>query len=279
VKIMGILLGLAAAMLYGASDFGGGLLSRTLGSVRVSVIGSAAAAVLTWIALIALGGPEPSVRAIAWGLASGLGGGVGTLVLYRGLARGQMSVVGPVSAVGAAIVPVVVGVAVGERPSMLAVVGVLVALPAIVLVAANGGVRGKLGAGLSDGLVAGLAFGLLFVGLAQAGRNSGLWPIATEQTSALLPILAVAVKSRQPLRLPIRAAGLPVLAGVAGMAATLLYFYATHFAMLATVGVLVSLYPGVTVLLARMILHERFSIAQRAGLGLCTLAVIAIALN
>ena len=190
-----------------------------------------------------------------------------------------MSVVGPVSAVGAAIVPVAVGLALGERPSVLAAAGVLVALPAIVLVAASGGVRGRLGAGLSDGLVAGLAFGILFVGLAQAGRNAGLWPVATEQTSALLPVLAVAVKSREPIPIAIRAAGLPALAGAAGMAASLLYFYATHFAMLATAAVLVSLYPGVTVLLARTILQERFTDAQRAGLGLCTLAIIAIALN
>ncbi len=79
--------------------------------------------------------------------------------------------------------------------------------------------------------------------------------------------------------MPVHAAGLPVLAGVSGMGATLLYFYATHVAMLATAAVLVSLYPGVTVVAARLILHERFSPAQRAGLGLCTLAVIAITLN
>ena len=216
---MGIILGLAAAILYGGSDFGGGLLSRQMGSLRVNVIGSATATVLAWAVLIGSGGPEPSVRAVAWGLASGLAGGVGSLVLYRGLARGQMSVVGPVSAVAAAAVPVAVGVAMGERPSVLALAGVLVALPAIVLVAASGSVRGRLGTGL------------------------------------------------------------PALAGAAGMAAALLYFYATHFAILATAAVLVSLYPGVTVLLARMILHERFSLAQRAGLGLCSLAVIAIALN
>jgi drug/metabolite transporter (DMT)-like permease len=276
---MGILLGLAAALLYGGSDFTGGLLSRRLGFVRVTVIGSAAAAALAWVALIVSHGPEPSVRAVAWGLVSGLGGGVGTLVLYRGLARGQMSVVGPVSAVGAAVVPVAVGLALGERPSVLAAAGVLVALPAIVLVAASGSVRGQLGAGLSDGLLAGLSFGILFVGLAQAGRSAGLWPVATEQTSALLPVLAVAVKSREPMPVATRAAALPALAGAAGMAASLLYFYATHFAMLATAAVLVSLYPGVTVLLARTILHERFTVAQRAGLGLCTLAVIAIALN
>ena len=276
---MGILLGLAAALLYGGSDFSGGLASRRFGPVRVTVLGAAVSTVLAWVALIVSGGPGPDIRAIAWGLASGLAGGAGTLVLYRGLARGQMSVVGPVSAVGAAVVPVAAGIALGEHPSVLAVAGVLVSLPAIVLVAASGSVRGKLGAGLVDGLTAGLAFGILFIGLAQAGRNAGLWPVASEQTGALLPVLAVAVKSRVPLRIPVRAAGLPVLAGASGTAATLTYFYATHFSMLAIAAVLVSLYPGFTVLLARVILHERFSHAQRAGLGLCALAVAAIALN
>ncbi len=276
---MGILLALAAAVLYGSSDFGGGLASRRLGSLRVSVLGSAVATLAAWATLILVGGPGPSLRAVAWGLASGLAGGAGTLVLYRGLARGQMSVVGPLSAVGAAVVPVVAGVALGERPSLLSVAGVLVALPAIVLVAASGSVRGKLGAGLFDGLAAGLAFGILFIGLAQAGRNAGLWPVASEQTGALLITLAIAVKTREPLRIPLRAVGLPVLAGASGMAATLAYFYATHFSMLAIAAVLVSLYPGVTVLLARTVLHERFTPAQRAGLGLCALAIAAIALN
>jgi drug/metabolite transporter (DMT)-like permease len=277
--IMGIVLGLAAALLYGSSDFGGGVASRRFGSLRVTVIGSAVATVLAWATLGVVGGPGPTVRAVAWGLASGLAGGIGTMVLYRGLARGQMSVVGPVSAVGAAVVPVAAGVALGERPGLVAIAGVLVSLPAIVLVAASGPVRGQLRGGLLDGLAAGLAFGILFVGLAQAGRNAGLWPVASEQTGALLVTLAAAVKSRQPLRIPLRAAGLPVFAGASGMAATLAYFYATHFSMLAIAAVLVSLYPGVTVLLARALLHERFSPAQRAGLGLCALSVAAIALN
>jgi drug/metabolite transporter (DMT)-like permease len=276
---MGILLGLVAALLYGGSDFAGGLASRRLGPVRIAVAGSAVATAAAWAVLVMAGGPGPSVRAIGWGLASGLAGGTGTLVLYRGLARGQMSVVGPLSAVGAAVVPVAAGVALGERPSLLAIGGVLIALPAIVLVAASGSVRGKLGAGLVDGLAAGLAFGVLFIGLAQAGRHAGLWPVASETTGTLLITLAVAVKSRQPLRIPVRALGLPLLVGASGMAATLAYFYATHFSMLAIAAVLVSLYPGVTVLLARTLLHERFTPAQRAGLGLCVLAVAAIALN
>jgi drug/metabolite transporter (DMT)-like permease len=106
-----------------------------------------------------------------------------------------------------------------------------------------------------------------------------MWPVACEQTGTLLVTLAVAVVSREPLKIPVRAAGLPVLAGVTSTAAALAYYYATHVSMLAVAAVLTSLYPGVTVLLARALLHERFSPAQRAGLGLCTLAIIAIALN
>jgi drug/metabolite transporter (DMT)-like permease len=276
---MGVILGLAAALLYGGSDFAGGLASRKLGAVPVNVVGSFVAAVLAWVALLAIGGPGPTVHAVAWGLVSGLGGGVGTTMLYRGLARGQMSVVGPVSAVAAAGVPVAAGLALGERPTVLALVGLLVALPAIVLVAASGSIRGMFGSGMTDGLAAGAAFGVMFIGLAQAGQGAGLWPVVSEQTSSLLLVLVIAIRSRVPLRPAIRAAGWPALVGASGMTATLLYFYATHFAMLATAAVLVSLYPGVTVLLARVLLHERFSPVQRAGLSLCTIAVVAIALN
>ncbi len=101
--------------------------------------------------------------------------------------------------------------------------------------------------------------------------------MACEQTGTLLPLFAVAVATRQPLRLPLQAAGLPALAGATGMAATLAYFYATHASLLAVAAVVVSLYPGITVLLARVVLHERFTPAQRAGLGLAAVAVAAIA--
>jgi uncharacterized membrane protein len=276
---MGVILGLAAALLYGGSDFAGGLASRKLGAVPVNVVGSFVAAALAWVALLVIGGPGPTVHAVAWGLVSGLGGGAGTTMLYRGLARGQMSVVGPISAVAAAGVPVAAGIAMGERPTVLALAGVLVALPAIVLVAASGSMRGMLGSGMTDGLAAGAAFGVMFIGLAQAGQGAGLWPVVSEQTSSLLLVLVIAIRSRVPLRPAVRAAGWPALVGASGMTATLLYFYATHFAMLATAAVLVSLYPGVTVLLARVLLSERFSPVQRAGLSLCTLAVVAIALN
>jgi uncharacterized membrane protein len=228
----------------------------------------------------ATGGPHPGARAVGWGLAAGRGGGAGTLILYRGLARGQMSVVGPVSAVAAAAVPAGAGLALGERPPMLALAGIVVALPAITLVAASGGrARSLASPALLDGLGAGVAFGILFIALAQAGQNAGLWPVACEQAGSLLVVLAAAARTRVPLRAAIRLAGWPALAGASGMTATLLYYDATHHAMLTTAAVLVSLYPAVTVLLARTILGERFSPVQRAGLGLCTLAIIAITLN
>jgi uncharacterized membrane protein len=218
---------------------------------------------------------------VVWGLVGGLGGGVGTLVLYRGLARGQMSVVGPLSAVGAAIVPVVVGVGLGERPSVWAVAGVVVALPAIALVAmSDPGRSGVSRTALLDGLIAGAGFGFLFVALARAGSGSGLWPVASEQTVTLVLAAAVVIGSRTPVRVSgVRGVALPVLAGAGGVVATLLDFAATQQGLLSTVAVLTSLYPGVTVLLARMIVHERFRPAQRIGLGLCALAVVAIAVS
>lgn len=277
---MAILLGLAAALLYGGADFGGGLLSRRLGSVRVNVLGCSAAAALSLVALAVAPTGPPTLRAIGWGLASGIGGGIGTLMLYRGLARGQMSVVGPVSAVGAAVLPAVAGLAMGQRLEPLAAAGVVLALPAIALVAGAGaGPTGRLRSGLGDGLAAGTAFGVLFVGLAQAGPHAGLWPVASEQVSSAVIVLGVAIASREPLRVGVRSASLPVLVGLGGMIATLLFFFATQSGTLATVAILTSLYPGVTVVLARMILHERFSLTQRAGLGLAAIAVVAIALN
>lgn len=285
---MGIILGLLAAMLYGGSDFAGGLASRRMPSVTVNLIGAIAATVAVLGALLASGGPAPMLVPVLWGMAGGAGGGLGGLALYRGLARGQMSVVGPVSAVSAAVIPVVAGLALGERPGPLAIVGIVVALPAIALVAASGGGFGgiKLGVSLVDGLSAGAAFGVLFIALARAGSHDGLWPVAAENASALLLIILFKLVSKPergtgtvtvPAVRHARHAVLPVFSGVSGAAATLMFFFSSHMSMLATAAVIVSLYPGVTVLLARVVLHERFSGVQRLGVGLCAFAVVAIA--
>jgi uncharacterized membrane protein len=285
---MGIILGLAAALLYGSSDFAGGLASRQLPSVTVNMIGGIAAAVAVWTTLLASGAPAPALGPVLWGVAGGIGGGLGSLALYRGLARGQMSVVGPVSAVSAAVVPVMAGLALGERPGLLTIIGILVALPAIGLVATSAGAGsggGKLRASMIDGLTAGAAFGVLFIAMARAGSHAGLWPVAAGNATSLLIFVAFAIATKAGTRAALRVAvaprqaAMPVFSGVSGAAATLMFFFSSHMSMLATAAVIVSLYPGVTVLLARVVLHERFSGVQRVGIGLCAFAVAAIAVH
>ncbi|MFF4622833.1 hypothetical protein [Nonomuraea jabiensis] len=135
-----ILLALAAA-LYGASDFLGGLLSRRSHYALVGLVGQSAAAIGGLAAALAVSA-RPDTVAIGWGIGAGLGGAVGTLALYRGLSRGRMNVAGPLSAVGAAGLPIPVDLLSGGEFTSLAVVGVGLAIPGIWLVAAQPGRRG-----------------------------------------------------------------------------------------------------------------------------------------
>jgi uncharacterized membrane protein len=282
---MAILLGLASAIAFGVSDYLAGVLSRRLDFTLVGLISQVSATALAWASLPWTGGPRPATAALAWGALSGIGGGVGSLALYRGLGRGKMSVVGPLSSVGAAALPALAGIALGDRPSPLAIGGVLLALPAIWLVASSsgrpGGERAAGPSGVGDGLLAGAGFGLLFIGLARAGDGAGLWPVATGQLTALV-LLTVVVGVRLATTRPAlpggpRALLPPLLVGCLSVTATLLYFLATHSGLLTIVAVLASLYPGITVLLAWLLLGERITRVQRAGLALCAVAVVAIA--
>jgi uncharacterized membrane protein len=282
---MAILLGLASAIAFGVSDYLAGVLSRRLHFTLVGLISQVSATALAWASLPWTGGPRPATAALAWGALSGIGGGVGSLALYRGLGRGKMSVVGPLSSVGAAALPALAGIALGDRPSPLAIGGVLLALPAIWLVASSsgrpGGERAAGPSGVGDGLLAGAGFGLLFIGLARAGDGAGLWPVATGQLTALV-LLTVVVGVRLATTRPTlpggpRALLPPLLVGCLSVTATLLYFLATHSGLLTIVAVLASLYPGITVLLAWLLLGERITRVQRAGLALCAVAVVAIA--
>ncbi len=147
---MGVLLALASSVAYGLADYAGGLLSRRASFVAVALIGQTAGLILTLVvALIVLSTP-PGAADLAWGALSGLGTGLGMLFLYRGLSHGDMSVVVPISAVGGAALPVLVGVGLlGDRPSGLAWLGIVAALPAIWLVSRS---RDGSGPGRSTGV-------------------------------------------------------------------------------------------------------------------------------
>ena len=280
---MAVVLALLSALAYGVSDFLGGFLSRRTSAWSVAVVAQTSSALVTAAVAFFMAG-DPVAADFWWALLAGIGSGTGTGFLYRGFASGRMSVVAPVSAVGAAIVPVVAGGLGGERPSALVWVGVAAALPGIWLVSrtpdeAPGGPRaprsprGSGAAGLVDGILAGLGFGLLFACLGQVPDAAGWWPLALCQAMSIVTVVAVAAALRAAWRPRGRTVLPALLPGPLAASATGLFLLATQHGYLTVAGVLTSLYPAGTVLLAALVLHERVHRGQVAGLVLCALAV------
>jgi drug/metabolite transporter (DMT)-like permease len=272
---MPILLALLAAVSYGLADFVGGVLSRRASPWSVALMAQVGGAVLVFALTLVVPG-EPTRADVLWSVVAGLGNGLGTACLYRGLSSGRMGVVAPVSGVGADQVPVVVGVLAGERPAVLVWVGILLALPGIWLVSREP-TSGGLGPGLTDGVLAGLGFGILFAALAQIPESAGFLPLALNQVVAGVAIIAVALALRRPWvpREPRALAG--VVSGALGALATGAFLVATHGGYLTVTAVLASLYPAFTVMLAATVLREHVHRAQAMGLGLCAVAVTLVA--
>jgi drug/metabolite transporter (DMT)-like permease len=274
---MAVLLSLLAALAYGLADFCGGLASKRASAWGVALVGALTGSVLILAASALLGG-HPTTADYWWGAAAGVGNGFGTAFLYRGLSSGRMGVVAPVSGVGAAVIPVVVGVLLGERPAPLVWVGIVIALPAIWLVAREPTGRSVASpGGLVDGALAGLGFGFLFVAFGQISDDAGLGPLVVGQVVAAVVIVLVASLLRSPWR-PSRPAVLGgVLAGSLSAVATVCFLLATREGLLSVTSVLTSLYPAFTVVLAATVLREHVHRARVAGLLLCAVAVAMVA--
>jgi uncharacterized membrane protein len=217
-----------------------------------------------------------------WGAASGLAGAVGLVVFFRTLAGGVMSVIAPVTALTAAAVPVLVGLAGGDRIDIWAAVGIVLALAAVVLVSAEGGLsalRSARPASVAPALLAGSMFGLFFVLLDRTSDDSGLTPLVTARLASVALVVVVALAGRQSLRVTRPALPLVVTSGIGDMTANALFLLATQQpGQLAITGVLASLYPVSTVVLAQLVLRERLVGAQLAGLGTAVAAVVLITL-
>ncbi|MCE7002430.1 DMT family transporter [Kibdelosporangium philippinense] len=273
---LGILLALTSALAYGASDFIGGVGSRRHSSWQIVLVGQAAGALVMLVAGLLLPG-SPAASDFAWALLAGVGSATGSIFLFRGLARGRMGLVAPVSAVGAAILPVLVGVAFGDRPSWLVWVGVLVALPGIWLVSRETTSEIGTGGAFVDGAIAGVGFGVLFIALGQISADAGLLPLAANQLIGAVLTIVAATSLRQAWRPSRGVIGWGSASGVLGALGTLSFMVATGATSLGIAGVLASLYPAVTVLLAAGVLGERINSGQRAGIGICILAVATLA--
>jgi uncharacterized membrane protein len=274
-----VILGLAVAATYGAADFFGGMAAKK--SPLVSVVVLSQLVGLPAIALLApFVGGEMTVRVALLAAVAGVAGGTGLTCLYNGLAKGRMSVVAPITAVGAATLPVLWGLASGERPSPVALSGVAIALVAVVFVSRIPGdeavaAGGRMVLGLA--VLAGAGFGVVFVILGVTGDDAGLWPLLTMRATSLSLLAGGAVVTGRSLA-PARAA-LPVIAaaGVLDMTANALYVFGTRAGLISLVAVLGSLYPAMTVLLARLVLSERLGRMQSVGLALAGAGVVLIA--
>jgi len=295
--VLAIVLALAAAIGYGGSDFAAGLATRSGPVVPVTLIVSVGSAVIVAAALPFAAAPGPSAAALAWGFGAGLGGTLGAFALYLGFRYAAFSVAAPLSAVGSAGFSVLAGLLLGERPADLALAGIALALPAIVAVSASAAndtaasaasasdpppqaaADGRPAAGVGLGLLAGACFALLFIGLDRAGSDSGLWPVAAATAGELAASLAAVLVTRS-IRLPgTRPRLLAALAGATGSAGTILFFLATHKGFLAVTAVLTSLYPAMTILLARVLLGERLTALRLGGLVMAGACVALIALG
>lgn len=277
---MAIVLALSCALAYGVSDFLGGLYSRRWSPWRVAVVAEVGSLTATVVAVPFFGG-SPHTADWLWGLAAGGSVGIAIAFLYRGFARGRMSVVAPLSAVGAALVPVAVGLSLGERPSLLALLGVALALPAIVLISRateDPAAEVTTASGALDGAIGGVGFGLVFVFLGQFGEDAGLAPLALSQAVALVVIVVTATAFRADWRPGEAAIWVSLIVGVLGVMANIFFVFATHYGFLSIVSVIASLYPASTVLLAALILKERIQPSQGVGLGLAAAAVTLVAL-
>ena len=276
-----VVLALAAAIAYGLSDFLGGVISRRTSVWPVAFAACLGAAMgMLVLAVVVPGHPHGSD--VAWGALAGVGSGAGTAFLYRGFAAGRMGVVAPVSAVGAAVLPVAIGVATGERPSTVAWVGIVVALPGIWLVSrepAADDAPGGAAAGLLDGLLAGVGFGLLFAALGQVPDGAGYWPVmAMEVVSFVAVAVAAVALGGDPVpRRRLEWSGLG--AGLLATLAVIGFMLATQQGMLSLAAVLTSLYPAFTVLLASVLLGERLHRTQSVGLALCAITVACVAVG
>jgi len=264
---IGLVLALTSALAYGAGDFVGGTGSRRHSPWRLVVVGQLSGAVLM-IACDVLMPATPRPSDFLWALLAGAGSGAGSMFLFRGLSRGRMGLVAPVSAVGAAAFPVLVGVALGERPTAYAWLGVLVALPGIWLVSRQ-----------STSPAAGAGFGLLFVALGQLSSAAGFLPLAANQLFGLAVTIGVAASLKQEWLPSPAAVGWGGASGVLGATGTLAFLASTRFTDLGMAAVLASLYPAATALLASAVLGERLGNGQRLGIGVCTLAVAALAIG
>jgi uncharacterized membrane protein len=277
-----VLLALLSSVLWGSADFLGGLVSRRRLAVVVVGLSQAAGLLMILVIALAVGAFDDPAGYLPWAVAAGLAGMVGLVCFYAALAAGTMGVVSPIAALGV-VVPVVVGLARGERPAELQLVGIAVAIVGVVL-ASGPELQGRAGGRpLVLAAVAALGFGLALLFIAEGSQSSTIMTLVTMRatsvtvlTVALLVALARGT-SRSVLAIGWGDLALVGVVGVGDLLANLAFGAASRRDDVSVVSVLGSLYPVMTVLLARFVLGERLGRAQTWGVAGALAGVVLIA--
>jgi len=280
---MAVFLGLAVAATYGAGDFFGGLATKRTTTWAVVVVVQVVG-LLALLVLVPLDGtPFPASRDLWLGAVASLAGTAGVGFLYLGLARGPMGVVAPITAVGAAVLPVAWGLLQGERPSTVALAGVVLALVAVAFIARHPPEHGPdepdaaATSTLVTAVASGACFGTFFIVISHTDDGSGFWPLLSGRVASV-PLLVVVLGLAHQQLVPARGSlGSAALAGFLDVAANSLLILAVREGLLALVSPVASLYPATTVLLARVVLDERLHRLQIGGLVAALVGVLLIA--
>ena len=282
---MAIVLAVLSALLYGWSDYMGGRATRHMSVLRVTLYIELLMTV-SYVALVVLDPAPFLLRDAIWGAIAGIGGVGGVAAFYLALSMGSISVASPVAGVLSAVVPVIVGIAMGERPSTVAMVGIAFALSSVVLVSgALSSRRAEVAMPRPQLLlvvVSGCLFGLWYIALDVAGADSGWWPLLASRTLTLPALIATAVVLRHRLRAdsvtPI-ARRWTVGAWITILIANLAYLVAVRSGLLSIVAVIASMYPASTIGLAIFIDREQLSKTQWLGVGVAGFALVLVGIG
>jgi drug/metabolite transporter (DMT)-like permease len=277
--MLAIVLALGASLAWGVSDFLGGVKSRTFPLFVVLLISQGAALIVLAAVVAALGEPPPGREFLIYAALAGIAETVGVAALYRGLAVGVMSIVAPVAAT-APVVPLVVGLALGEEPATVQAAGIALAVVGIVITASRsdaGDARGQaVGASVLFGALCALGFGSFYVAMDAASEGEIQWALLFARATSVAVFLLVVIGTR-PSPVP-GGRELPLIAviGLLIIAADAMYATASTEGVLGVVAALSTLYPIVTIALARVYLSERVEPRQRIGIALALTGVVAI---
>jgi drug/metabolite transporter (DMT)-like permease len=273
--------------MYGAGDFCGGLASRDRPVLTVLVYSQLVGLLVAAGGALLFRQALPAAADLFWGAVAGICGTAGIAALYRALATTLVVVASPIAAVTGAAIPVLLGLALGERPGSLAWAGIALTAPAIVLLAAGPAAHAQKGIARRAvllGAAAGIGFGLFFFSISRTSSASGLWPLVVARSATIFLAVSFAAVTRRSLRpgrggfASTRRGGFAIvlLAGALDMGANIAFLLASRIGLLSITAVITSLYPGPTVLLALIVFRERLTLPRALGLALALAGVALI---